>query len=100
MQMIYNSPTFCVVEFAGAHATDMVVVAQENETPPINHSLFVGGYEIMDKLSRREIFLAGELALHFRERVSELIDGEPTMEEIDDFLGGFSALMQQPVVMH
>lgn len=99
MQMIYNSPTFCVVEFAGARASD----AAHSETSDVvagGHVPFLGGYEIMDKLSRREIFLAGDLATHFRERVSELIDGEPTMEEIDDFLGGFAALMQQPVVMH
>jgi hypothetical protein len=61
---------------------------------------FLGGYEIMDKVARREIFLEGPLALHFRARVSALIDSQPSMEEIDEFLGGFRDLMQQPVVMH
>ncbi len=96
MHMIYNSPMYCVVEFPGALADEPEVAA----TKVRGGHAFLGGYEIMDKVSRREIFLDGQLALHFRERVSELIDTEPSMEEIDEFLGEFDTLMQQPVVMH
>jgi G3E family GTPase len=42
MNMIYNSPNYCVVEFK----------SPEGES-------FSGGYEIMDKTARREIFLGG-----------------------------------------
>jgi len=96
MNMIYNSPNYCVVEFAGvlAHAPEQAVIEIAG-----GHA-FMGGYEIMDKHSRREIFIDGSLAVHFREQVSQLIETEPTMEEVDEFLGGFSPLMQQPVVMH
>lgn len=86
MNMIYNSPHYCVVEFA-AQAPD--------ETPA-----FSGGYEIVDKVTRREIFIEGMLAQSFRERVQALVEGEPTVEDFDDFLGGFSTLMQHPVVLH
>jgi Protein of unknown function (DUF3567) len=81
MQMIYNSPNYCVVEFkdAGGHA---------------------GGYEIMDKASRRELFLGGVLAEKFRVNVAELIESEPSIEEVDDFLGSFEGLMQQPLTLH
>ncbi len=81
MQMIYNSPNYCVVEFAdseGQHA----------------------GFEIMDKTSRREIYINGALALRFRENVSELIASEPTSDEVDAFLSGFGGLMQQPLTLH
>lgn len=81
MNMIYNSPNYCVVEFkdsAGEH----------------------GGFEIMDKAGRREIYLGGALARQFREDVSELIAGEPSIEEVDDFLSQFEGLMQQPLALH
>ena len=54
----------------------------------------------MDKLSRREIFLDGDLADKFRENVQELIENEPSIEEVDDFLRQFEGLMQQPLVLH
>jgi hypothetical protein len=63
-------------------------------------ALVPGGYEIVDKFSRKEIFIDGALAVRFRQQVQQLIDNEPTMEEIDDFLASFSSLMQQPVVLH
>lgn len=83
MQMIYNSPNYCVVEFP---------------TPEGQPSR--GGYEIMDKTGRRELFLGGALADKFRFDVSRLIDTEPSVEEVDDFLSNFEGLMQQPIVLH
>ena len=62
--------------------------------------LSAGGYEIVDKNLKREIFLGGELAEHFREDVKRLIASEPTVEEVDDFLGKFDTVMTQPVTMH
>lgn len=83
--MIYNSPHFCVFEFEGSAADS------ERE---------VGGYEIMDKKLRREIFLGGRDAEVFRRNVQELIEQGPTSDEVDEFLQGFSGLMNQPVVLH
>jgi hypothetical protein len=83
MNMIYNSPNYCVVEFRSG----------DGET-------FAGGYEIMDKNAKREIFLGGTLAEKFRSDVTELIATEPSVEEVDDFLSGFDGLMQHPLVLH
>ena len=85
MQMIYNSDNYCIVEFGAdvEHAT-----------------LASGGYEIVDKSGRREAFIGGKLAQSFRRDVNNLIASEPTMEEIDDFLGSYDTLMSQPVVLH
>lgn len=85
MNMIYNSPNYCVVEFRG-----------ESPETAGGHT----GFEIMDKASRREIFLGGQLAARFREDVQELIATEPTIEEVDEFLSRFDGLMQQPMVLH
>ncbi len=83
MNMIYNSPNFCIVEF-------------KSDEP----EAFPGGYEIMDKACKREIFLGGAMAEKFRHDVTMLIAGEPSIEEVDDFLAGFQGLMQQPLVLH
>ena len=85
MQMIYNSANYCVVEF-----------------PPQEGQLAMksGGYEIVDKNMQREIFIDGAMAARFREHVQKLIAGEPTLDEVDEFLGQFDSLMHQPVVLH
>jgi hypothetical protein len=85
LTIIYNSPQYCVFEFDGSSTTD---------------GRATGGYEIMDKQLRREIFLGGQDAENFRRSVQELIEQEPTPEEVDAFLNGFSGLMTQPVVLH
>jgi hypothetical protein len=86
MNMIYNSQNYCVVEFASFSARD------GNEQP--------GGFEIMDKNAKREIFLGGVLGEAFRKDVTSLIDSEPSTEEIDDYLSRFDSMMQQPLVLH
>ena len=85
MNLIYNSEHYSVVEFgaqAGLEAMEF------------------GGYEILDKPGKREIFIAGPLAEIFRQNVLELIATEPSIEEIDDFLGNYDLLMAQPVTLH
>ncbi len=85
MQMIYNSDNYCIVEFGAdvGHAT-----------------LASGGYEIVDKNMKREIFLGGHLAETFRADVTRLIESEPSVEEVDEFLGKFDTVMNNPLVMH
>lgn len=85
MQTIYNSPQFCVVEFSDFGA--------EGQHP-------AGGYEIMHKELRREIFLGGQDAAAFRQSVTALIAREPTLDEIDAFLTSYTGLMNQPVALH
>jgi len=85
MNLIYNSEQYSVVEFGVDNERD---------------ALRCGGYEITDKPAQREIFIGGEMAETFRQHVRDLIATEPTVEEIDDFLGKYDALMRQPVVYH
>ena len=85
MNLIYNSEHYSVVEF-GAEAG--------------MEAMRFGGYEILDKPAKKEIFIAGPLAEAFRQHVRELIATEPSMEEIDEFLGSYGSLMPQPVVLH
>lgn len=84
MNLIYNSEHFSVVEFRAEAGLE---------------AMRFGAYEIFDKPSRREIFLAGELAESFRQQVKELSARRPTEEEIDEFLDSYTPLMAQPVVL-
>jgi hypothetical protein len=85
MNLIYNSEQYSVVEFG-------IDSGQE--------ALRSGGYEIVDKPGKREIFIGGSLAEAFRKNVESLIASEPSEEEIDDFLATYDLLMSQPVTLH
>ena len=93
MHMLYNSDSFIVVQFDVP--TD---VPQAVETgPQINR----GGFEIVDKFARKEIFIEGALAESFQQGVQALIDdGEPSEDELDAFIESYAVMGQQPVVMH
>lgn len=87
MLMLYNSDNFAVVQF------DVPAVGEDDV-------LTRGGYEIVDKFARKEIFLQGAMAESFKEGVEALIQTQPSEEEIDDYIERFTSLMQQPVVLH
>jgi hypothetical protein len=89
MQMLYNSEQYVVVAF-DLSAGD----AHDAGTPS------PGGYEIVDKLTRRGIFLNGAAAEGFQRGVSALVERGPTEEEVDEFIAGYTLLAQQPLVVH
>ncbi|MBI3711383.1 MAG: DUF3567 domain-containing protein [Burkholderiales bacterium] len=85
MNIIYNSDHYSVVEFGAQSDLE---------------ALRFGGYEITDKAIKRECFIGGALAESFRHDVQELIAGEPSIEEIDEFLAGFDPYMGRSVFLH
>ena len=105
MQMLYNSDSYAVVVFDVAAAVPPEAVPSITAVPtepdetaqePLSH----GGYEIVDKFARKEIFLQGAMAESFKEGVEALILTRPSEEEIDDYIERFASLMQQPVILH
>jgi len=90
MQMLYNSDSFAVVLFD-------VPAEPAGEHP---EALSRGGYEIVDKFARKEIFIQGQLAETFKEGVQALIDTDPSEEEMDEYIERYASLMQQPLVLH
>jgi hypothetical protein len=96
MQMLYNSDSFAVVLFD----VEGHVVAGSVAPAPGDEPLRHGGYEIVDKFARKEIFLQGAMAESFKEGVAALIETEPSEEEMDDYIERFASLMQQPLVLH
>ncbi len=98
MHMLYNSDNFAVVRFElepageGAQAAAQALATQ---------SLGRGGYEIVDKTVRREIYIQGALAERFQRGVQALVEtGEATEEKFDAYIADFADAAQQPVVLH
>ncbi|MGY4831302.1 BTH_I0359 family protein [Sphaerotilaceae bacterium SBD11-9] len=88
MQMLYNSDNFVVVQF------DVPGTDENHDT------LRRGGYEIVDKFARKEIFIEGAMAESFKEGVAALIETSPSEEEMDDYIERYTSLMQHPLVLH
>ena len=86
MMMLYNSDSFAVMQF------DLRVEGSDE--------LARGGYEIVNKFARKEIFLQGALAQSFRDGVDALIQKGPSQDEIDEYIGRYTELAQHPVVLH
>jgi Protein of unknown function (DUF3567) len=94
MNLVYNSDSYAVVQISLEGEAD----AGERNADDTDSR---GGYEIVDKLARKGIFLDGAVARGFREGVQALSEAhEPTTEEIDDFIAGYTQLAQQPLILH
>jgi hypothetical protein len=88
MLMLYNSDSFAVVQFD---------IGQDEARPgaPVR-----GGYEIVDKFARKEIFLDGAVATQFKAAIDALVETGPSEEALDELIGRYTALAQQPLVLH
>jgi len=98
MQMLYNSDNFAVLQFEVPAATAATAAAPDAASDKT--ALTRGGFEIVDKFNRKEIYLDGAMAESFRQGVQALIEKSPSTEEVDAYLERFSSLMHQPVVLH
>jgi hypothetical protein len=55
----------------------------------------------VDKLARKDIFIEGAMAETFKAGVEALMaDEEPSEEELDEYIAGFTSLVSQPLVLH
>jgi len=95
MHMLYNSDSFSVLEIEWP---DSPVPAGQTSDPAAVTTQ--GGYEIVDKMSGKGIFLNGDLARSFRQQALALSQGDADEEAVDDFIAGYAVLAQQPVVLH
>ena len=77
MQIVYSSRNYHVVSYP------------ESE-----------GYELVNKPAALGTYIHGPIASAFRESLEKVLADDATVDAIDEFLGGFDALMNQPAVMH
>jgi hypothetical protein len=90
MHMLYSSESFVVVQFELPCAVGEPAEAR-------------GGFEIVDKFARKEIFLEGALADRFQRGVQALVAESPqgvNVEVLDDYIAGFTELAQMPLTLH
>jgi hypothetical protein len=87
MELLYNSEAFSVVQISVAGAAD--------EGMPLR-----GGFEIVDKSTRKGIYIEGALADGFQRGVQAIVAQGPDEQALDDFISGYTALAQQPLVLH
>jgi hypothetical protein len=89
MHMLYNSDSFAVVAF-------------EIPQAPVEGEAAVsrGGFEIVDKFAKKDIFIEGAVAETFKAGVEALMAGKPSEEDIDEYIGRFASLRPQPLVLH
>ena len=92
MQMLYNSDNYAVVVFDVPGVDTSAAASADSPNR--------GGYEIVDKFARKEIYIEGALAQSFKEGVEALIENEPSEEAMDEYLARFASLMQHPLVLH
>lgn len=98
MQMLYNSDHYAVVQIEVA--VDAKGSATGVEAPEGLMALTRGGYEIVDKLARKEIFIEGAYAEQFKLGVEALIQTSPSEDEIDAYVSRYATLAHQPIVLH
>ncbi len=94
MELLYNSENFAVLRFGAAQTDPETNEAIEAFKVPSD------GYEIVDKLSRKEIFLQGLVAESFQRGVDALVEQGPDAEALDSYIAQFTVLAQQPVLLH
>ena len=92
MHMLYNSDSFTVVAFDLPDAPG--APGAEASEPPR------GAFEIVDKFAQTDIFIQGAMAASFQAGVEALMEGKPSEDDIDEFIGRFASLMPQPLVLH
>lgn len=94
MQMVYNSDNYAVVAF------EVPTHESAAQAGQLGGALTRGGYEIVDKFARKEIYLEGAMAESFKAGVEALIQTSPSVEEIDAYIERFTSLAHQPLVLH
>lgn len=89
MMILYNSDSFAVVQF------DLGGGSAASDAAPSR-----GGFEIVDKFARKEIYLDGAVGVQFKAAIDALVQTRPSEEELDDLIGSYTTLAQQPLVLH
>ncbi len=108
MQMLYNSDNFVVVQFdlqvsmsdRASQAPDRLEAAAVADADATQAGWARGGYEIVDKFARKEIFLDGVVAEGFREGVQALMRDDPSAEDMDEFISRYTVLAHAPLALH
>ncbi len=87
MQLLYNSDHYAVMQIEVTGAPD-------------GPARLRGGYEIVDKVARMEVFLQGAVADTFQRGAHALAASGPDVEAMDQYIAGYTQLAAQPLIVH
>lgn len=95
MLMLYDSESFAVVQL-------MLPAPAEPAAEGADSGLALGhhGFEILDKRSRKGLYLDGVWADMFQARIAAWQQDTPTQEEVESTLAGYAVLAQNPMIIH
>jgi len=101
MHTLYDSDAFIVTHLQ----LDVAAHGRPRETPDATGTaaqpeLVRHGFEIVDKRSGKELYLDGNWAELFRQRLAQWQQQTPTQEEVEDTLAQYAELAQTPVTVH
>lgn len=77
MHVVFSSPTYQVLEYPELDAIELV-----------------------DNLRATGTLIQGALAAGFRASLQDLSAHQPSMEDVDELIGGYDALMHLPMRLH
>lgn len=77
MQIVYESQNYHVIEYSG-----------------------IDGFEVTNKSAHACAYFHGPVAVAFRDNFAKVIAANPSIDSVDEFLGGFDALMTLPTILH
>jgi hypothetical protein len=77
MHIVYDSQNYHVIEYSG-----------------------IGGYEVTNKSEHVCAYFHGQAAAAFRDDFAKVIAANPSIDSVDEYLGGFDSLMTLPIVLH
>ncbi|MDR0379499.1 MAG: DUF3567 domain-containing protein [Candidatus Accumulibacter sp.] len=58
------------------------------------------GFELVDKLGRRSLFVQGSVAVGLREAIDRVPDAERDMDSIDSLLDDYCVGNAKPIIFH
>jgi hypothetical protein len=77
MHIVYDSQNYHVIEYSG-----------------------IGGYEVTNKSEHVCAYFHGQAAAAFRDNFAKVIAANPSIDSVDEYLGGFDSLMTLPIFLH
>ena len=77
MQIVYDSQHYHVIEYSG-----------------------IDGFEVTNKSAHVCAYFHGAAAAAFRDNFAKAVADNPSVNAIDEYLGGFDSLMTLPTVLH
>lgn len=94
MNMLYDSESYVVLHVV-SQPTDAPSIALEEKPSIPRH-----GFEIVDKLHRRGVYLDGAWAERFQEQIDAWQRNKPSQEEVESTLEAYASLAQTPLHVH